>query len=260
MNKSIMRKAIHKFYKLLQFLVLGLERPRQFFSIMGMMAGNRAHLNELLRLHNAGWLRQSGINTVIDVGAYTGSFSFAVRSILPEAQIYAFEPLPDNFALLHHKFRRDGNFKAFNIAVGSQSGKTTFYSNEFAASSSVLPMSREHQVAFPHTSQVTEISVPVKRLDDLKTQMGLRSKVLMKIDVQGYDFEVLKGARELLPQVDYVIVEIGVQLLYEQQASFEDIYAFMQSVGFVYAGDFDQLVSPKDGKVLQIDALFMRPE
>ena len=80
----------------------------------------------------------------------------------------------------------------------------------------------------------------------------------MKIDVQGYDFEVLKGAAGLLPQVDFVIVEIGVQLLYEQQASFEEIYDYMRSLGFVYAGDFDQLVSPKDGKILQIDALFCR--
>lgn len=255
-----MRKLIHKFYKLLQFLVLALERPHQFFSILGMIVGNRAYLNELLRLHNADWLRQSDIHTVIDVGAYIGSFAFAARSILPEAQIYSFDPLPDNFARLAHQFRNDGKFKGFNVALGSRSGETSFYRNEFAASSSVLPMSREHQVAFPHTSQATEITVLVKRLDDLQSEMKLQGKVLMKIDVQGYDFEVLKGARELLPQVDFVIVEIGVQLLYEQQASFEEIYDYMRGLGFAYAGDFDQLVSPKDGKVLQIDALFRRVE
>ncbi|MBN2499191.1 MAG: FkbM family methyltransferase [Anaerolineales bacterium] len=253
-----MRKLIHKLYKLLQFLVLALERPQQFFAILKMMVANRAYLNELLRLHNADWLRQADINTVIDVGAYTGSFAFAARSILPQAQIYSFEPLPDNFARLAQQFDGDGKFKGFNIALGSQRGETSFYRNEFAPSSSVLPMSREHQAAFPHTTEVTKITVPLKRLDDLKPKLDLQSKVLMKIDVQGYDFEVLKGAQELLAQVDYVIVEIGVQLLYEEQATFEEIYDYLCSLGFVYAGDFDQLVSPKDGKVLQIDALFRR--
>jgi hypothetical protein len=90
--------------------------------------------------------------------------------------------------------------------------------------------------------------------------LDLQSRVLLKIDVQGYDFEVLKGAQELLAQVDYVIVEIGVQLLYEQQASFEEIYDYLRGLDFIYAGDFDQLVSPKDGKVLQIDALFRRAD
>ena len=81
---------------------------------------------------------------------------------------------------------------------------------------------------------------------------------LMVLDVQGYEFEVLKGSERLLADVDIVICEISVEVLYQQQATFHDIYTWLTDRGFYYSGDYDRLMSPVDGRVLQVDAIFDR--
>src|SRR2546425_2832845 len=113
-------------------------------------AVRNAHLGELLKLNeHRNWLQAAGIRTVVDVGANAGQFSSAIRCFLPEAQIYAFEPLPDCCAALRRRLAGRGRFEAFCTAVGADNGEVTFWRSEFAKASSVLPMTDLHKEAFP---------------------------------------------------------------------------------------------------------------
>ncbi len=76
--------------------------------------------------------------------------------------------------------------------------------------------------------------------------------------MQGYEAQVLNGAKELLKRVAYVLLEVSFRPLYEGQGAFAEIHAFLQSAGFSYSGNLEQLLSPLDGSVLQADALFVR--
>ena len=98
----------------------------------------------------------------------------------------------------------------------------------------------------------------MKLLDDYANTIRLLSKVLLKIDVQGYEVEVLQGGRRLLKHVDYVLVEVSYAHLYKHQATFEDVYSLLRQSGFSYTGNWGQLSSPVDGAILQGDALFAR--
>ena len=100
----------------------------------------------------------------------------------------------------------------------------------------------------------------MRKLDEYADQMELSSKTLLKIDVQGYEDRVLRGARKVLRKVDYVLVEVSVAPLYEGQAQFDPIYSFLLDSGFSYAGNLEQMLSPLDGSILQLDALFARTE
>ncbi len=82
--------------------------------------------------------------------------------------------------------------------------------------------------------------------------------VLMKVDVQGFELDVLAGAETTLQRVDVLIVETSMVELYERQPLFHEVYEFLRARGFVFAGSFDQILDPSGGAVLQADAIFLR--
>ena len=88
--------------------------------------------------------------------------------------------------------------------------------------------------------------------------MDLKSKVLLKLDVEGYEERALAGSAAVLSHVDYVLLEVSFQKLYEGQAEFERIHTLLVDHGFQYAGNMDQVLSPMDESVTIADALFVR--
>lgn len=207
---------------------------------------------------NVPWFREAGIGTVLDVGAHRGEFSSAIRALLPRARIYAFEPLPDCCAVLSNKMRNGGGFQAFPVAIGKTHGQITLWRSRYAKSSSVLPMAALHKDSFPWSAENTPLSVEQRALDEYLGQLQLDDKVLLKIDVQGYEAQVLRGATELLKCVACVLLEVSFRPLYQGQGTFAEIHVLLQSAGFSYSGNLGQLCSPIDGSILQADALFCR--
>jgi FkbM family methyltransferase len=210
------------------------------------------------RQRRLGWLRKRNIRTIIDVGANTGQFSQFISTLLPDVRIFAFEPLPDCFEQLERSFRGREGFRAFNLAIGNQSGTVMAYRNDYTPSSSLLPMAELHKSSFPHTRNGTPHAVTVERLDTVLAGMAMESPILLKLDVQGFEREVLLGAVQTLRQADVVLTELSVECLYENQPLFGDIYAMLVAEGFQYCGNWEQLHCPEDGRVLQMDGIFCR--
>ena len=247
--------------KAYKYLLESLDHPWFLPSIIWQTIVNHAHLGELLKLNQQRrWLQSAGIGTVIDVGANNGQFSSAICSILPGIQIIAFEPLPDSYKALCKKLKRHARFKAFQVALGEERNKIAFWRNRFAKASSILPMADLHKQAFPWTSSAEPINVEMHRLDDYCSELSLEPKVLLKIDVQGYEDKVLSGATNMLEKIEYVLVETSFKPLYDHQAYFPQIYSFLVAHGFEYAGCFEQMLSPHDGAILQMDGLFLRKQ
>jgi len=239
------------------YLLTALQEPLQVFRLPGLFV-RRVHIGEFLKL-NKMWLKNSGVKTVIDVGAHSGEFSTAIQAVIPDIQLYAFEPLPDCCTELRNKLAsRNGHLKVFQAAVGDEHKSVQFWRSSFSKASSVLRMSDLHQSAFPWSADNRPITVEQVTLDECVDKMKLESKVLLKIDVQGYEDRVLNGAVQLLSQVHYVLVEVSIGTLYEGQAQFQTVYGNLIRQGFCYVGNLEQLVSPVDGLILQVDALFAR--
>ena len=242
-----------------RYLFTPFEYPRSFFRLASLMASNRPLVRELVFLsEHKKWFTSNHFQTVIDVGGYIGAFTFAIREMLPEAQVYTFEPLPDNFAKIKENHGGDPRVKTFNTALGDKRGEVDFWRSDFTPSSSILPMGELHKQTFPHTAGSTKVTVPTARLDDFLTEMTYIGKTLLKIDVQGYEETVLRGAVETLKKVDSVITEVSFMPLYEGQATFDQLNDLLKGYGFVYSGSFETLLSPVDGSILQSDALFVR--
>jgi FkbM family methyltransferase len=204
------------------------------------------------------WLTSLGVRTVFDIGAHAGEFAVMIHKILPDAAIISFEPLAEPFEQLRRNMASVPNFRAFNCALGAETSTQEMYHNEFSPSSSLLAMAPLHKQSFPFTQLVTEEPVKVCRLDDVAMDVTAEVEILIKIDVQGYEDKVLLGGEDLIARARLLIIEVSFKKLYEGQPLFDHIYQHLRRKGFKYMGNFDQLLSPADGSVLQADAIFLR--
>jgi hypothetical protein len=100
--------------------------------------------------------------------------------------------------------------------------------------------------------------VDVETLDAVVATLALKDEVLLKLDVQGYECHVIRGAEATLRRTRAVIVETSFQPIYEQQPLFGAVYEALTALGFHYGGSFDQQKSPTNGAPLQEDSIFLR--
>lgn len=202
------------------------------------------------------WLRNHDFGTVLDVGANTGQFAVASHVVFPRATIHSFEPLPSAVATLKRKTAHIPGHQVYSCAVGDVDGRVVIHESPSSPSSSILNMTGAHIEAFPWTEGAVDVEVEIHRLDTLLPELALDGRVLLKIDVQGFGEQVLRGAPETLKRVDMVIVETSFVSLYEGETTFDEVYEIMSLAGMAFIGFVDQLEHPKTGQVLQADAIF----
>lgn len=199
------------------------------------------------------------IRTVIDVGAHTGEFARMIKTVLPNAALFCFEPLREEFRRLQQQMPDGPGFKAFNYALGERDETVEIHRSSYAQSSSLLPMADLHKEAFPLSAGHTTETVEVKRLDDVLKDFELKPEIAIKIDVQGFEDKVIAGGPETIGKAKAIIIEVSFRELYEGQPLFEKIFELLSRRGFKFMGNLYQLLSPIDGAPLQADALFVRP-
>ena len=197
-------------------------------------------------------LGRDSFATVIDVGANKGQFAVYARSRWPKARLICFEPLPEPRAKLVRVTR--GKAEIHDGALGAAPGEGRMHLATRTDSSSLLALGAR-QKAIYGMEESGALHVPIKRLDACLAT-PLPQPVLLKIDVQGFELEVLKGATGLLPQIDAAYVEVSYVELYEGQALHEEIERFLIDAGFSLDGRFNTHVH--QGEPVQADLLFRR--
>ena len=204
------------------------------------------------------WLRDLKIDTVLDIGANVGQAAINFCSVFNEATVHSFEPIPDCFEQLKKVANTYPNLVIHHFGLGDEMADMTFYQNAYTPSSSLLPMKNDHMKSYPKTAHAKEITIQVKRLDDVANQLELGSRILVKIDVQGFEGKVIAGGKQTIEKARVVIVETSIESMYEGDSSFHDIYTMMLSMGFCYRGSFEQLIDAETNRILQQDAVFVK--
>jgi len=204
------------------------------------------------------WLANCGIQTVLDVGAHMGEFAQRIRTMLPDAKLVCFEPLEEPFTKLTERFRGQPNFRAIRCALGENAGQHEIHHNEYAPSSSLLPMTELHKQSFTFAVKEQTEMIEVRRLSDVVRELDLHDPLLLKLDVQGFEEKVIAGGEDVVARAKIIIIEVSFQTLYEGGPLFDDVYRLLKAYGFTYNGNFEQLSSPRDGRILQADAIFCR--
>ncbi|CAK0781270.1 FkbM family methyltransferase [Gammaproteobacteria bacterium] len=206
----------------------------------------------------AGLIRQGIVpKTIVDVGANTGQFTVASAKLIPGVCIYSFEPQPACIAVLERNLSSLDNVTLHPLALGEAEGEVLFNLNTHSHSSSFLQLADAHRAAFPQAQETKRIPVKVSTLDLVFGENRLERPVLLKLDVQGYETQVLSGAKTTLQQVDYVVLEASFKPMYEGEPLFLDIMRIMEGHGFSFLRPVGWLTDPTTGEVLQMDALFI---
>lgn len=197
------------------------------------------------------------LRTAVDVGANVGQFSLLVRALHPPARIVAFEPLAEAAARYRRVFARDPRVTLHQMAIAPRRGPAAMHVSASADSSSLLPITDRQAELFPGTAEVGVVAVEAGPLGDFVAAADLAPPALLKIDVQGFELEVLRASHPLLEAFEHVYVEASFETLYEGQALAGEVAAFLAGRGFAEAGRFNLSRGP-DGNPIQVDFLFRR--
>jgi FkbM family methyltransferase len=207
----------------------------------------------------AGLVREQQINLVLDVGANAGQFVGELLSSGYKGRIVSFEPLTSAHKQLCHEARLHPEWTIANrTAVGAVNGSIDIHISGNGVSSSILGMLPSHSLAAPESAYVGIETVPISRLDDLYT-LSATDRALLKIDVQGYEKQVIDGAALVLRGVRAVITEMSLVPLYDGQTLALDIWNLLAAQGFEAWSFESGLRDSASGRMFQMDGLFIRP-
>jgi FkbM family methyltransferase len=195
---------------------------------------------------------------IIDGGAHRGATVDAFRAIAPYAQFHCFEPDTTLVADLDARFAGNSNVHVIAAALGEQPGTAVFNINASRPTNSLLPAAKGLQSDLQDLCMTVEqVTVPVISIDAYCAQEDLSRVDIVKLDLQGYDYHALLGAKNILPGARVVLVEVLFAEIYQGCHLFPDILRLMGDYGFtlftlsgIHYGSHDEL--------LWADAIFVR--
>lgn len=178
--------------------------------------------------------------TIFDVGANKGQTIELLLSAAIRPQIFAFEPNPSLAARLREAYGYRG-VTVECCALGAKEGKAVFHLMEEDELSSMLSLSSSPDNPFLNTRQNEDIEVPVMSLDQYVATHSIERIALLKIDTQGFDVEVLRGAMVTLERraVEAVLIEVNFIQMYENQCSFGQIEEFLATYGYGFVNFYE---------------------
>jgi FkbM family methyltransferase len=196
-------------------------------------------------------------NLVIDIGANRGQFALAARRYFPDARIVSFEPLKESAVSYRRLFSSDPKVSLHEIAIGPHDKCMMIHVSHADDSSSLLPIAALQSKLFPGTEEKEQRVITVRRLDTLLCREDIEQPALLKIDVQGFEREVLEGCKALLPYFSHIYIECSFVELYCDQALAHEVISSLSDIGFALSGIYN-LYYDKTGIAIQGDFLFKR--
>jgi FkbM family methyltransferase len=206
-------------------------------------------------------LESSRVNVILDVGANSGQYAADLRAAGFDGRIVSFEPLSGPFYLLENKASSDPLWECRRHALGDSDGAISVnVAGNAGESSSVLPMLKSHQDAFPPANYVGTEEVPIRRLDSVASEI-LRPNdvVFLKVDVQGFEKQVLAGGNSTVNERCVGMqLELSFLPLYEGGMLIREALDIAYSLGFTLTGLSPCFTDMRNGRTLQADGVFFR--
>ncbi len=205
-------------------------------------------------------MEQNGIGLVFDVGASTGQFGIDLRREGYAGQIISFEPLSRSHGRLSRLTSGDPDWQvAPRCAVGASPGTTRINIAGNSDSSSILGMLDRHREGLPGVDYVASEDATVTTLDAYFDESGLRCRdVALKLDTQGFEMEVLKGAERHIQDLKLVYTELSLQPVYDGAPGFLEVYQHLTQRGFTCVSLMPTFVDTVNYEVLQVNGAFLR--
>jgi len=182
------------------------------------------------------FLRDRGVDLVLDIGANRGQFGKLLRAEGYSGAILSFEPVKEMFDALKNTAARDGSkngslWRVFNYGLSDAAGEADINVSENSVFSSLHSLASTAE-GFDRTARVVEKQrIALRRLDEFSGEIDGR-RAFLKIDTQGHERQVLDGAGLLLRQLYGVQLELPITPLYQSTWTISDALKYMEERGF----------------------------
>jgi FkbM family methyltransferase len=198
---------------------------------------------------------------IFDVGAYIGEVTATYKSIFPNATIYCFEPFWDSFQKLK-KLCTDSSIAAYQIAMSDKQGTAVLNINMDLSCNSLFPRPDDGFRYYAKDSQNTrQIEVDTTTLDNFCEKTKISTIDILKIDVEGAETKVLKGASGLLSNqaIKLIYTEVMFIAHYRQGCLFHDVAAFLSNYNYSLFNLYN-LKRASNGQLRWGNAIFINPQ
>jgi len=185
----------------------------------------------------------SPLRTIFDVGGNTGQTALRLASAFPTARIFSFEPVPQTFDKLSQAVKHREGIAAVNSALGEKPGSVFINLTDNSQTATILATS----------SASNSVSIPVETIDRFAKTNGIETIDLLKIDVEGYEMQVLKGAEKLFHEasVRYVFAECVLKVdAVSPHTTFFELDKYLNEHGFCFFNYYAESFRLRDGCAL----------
>jgi len=198
------------------------------------------------------------VRTVLDIGANTGQFAQDLRNAGYSGRIVSFEPLTRAHAILQRNARgHAGWLAAPRMALGETPGNAQINISHNLASSSLLAVNQRSIDAAPESDFSGVDNVEVWRLDDAM-EPSWEKPLMLKLDTQGFEMHVLKGASRTLRDTTLLITELSLTPLYGNGATMMEVFNHLEQQGFRCISIIQGFADHQRNELLQVDGIFVR--
>lgn len=237
-----------------------IKKARKLFSIvkeMNLVLLRALRLGVAAAIEHKQILKKQKYKTIVDIGANRGQFALVARNILPDAKIVSFEPLANPASKYSRVFEGDSKVKLYQAAIAQNEGVAVIHISNRDDSSSLLPITSTQSNLFPGTEESGITKIKTAPLIKYLHRDDIVAPALLKLDVQGYELEALRGSEELLDKFDNVYVECSFIELYQGQAMASEVIDYLYKKEYVLDGVYN-IYYDQNGIAIQADFLFGR--
>lgn len=205
-------------------------------------------------------LEQYSIDIVLDVGANMGQYAGELRRDLGfSGNIISFEPQSQAFEVLKKHAARDPRWEVNNFALGDEDGTADIHIAGNSFSSSFLDMLSSHIDSAPDSSYVGSETTCVKTLDSvIDSCCSFENNIYLKIDTQGFEHKVIKGAEKSLERICMIQLEMSLVPLYDGQVLFDGLHSLLTEKGYRLVSLEHGFADKESGHLLQVDGIYRR--
>lgn len=198
-------------------------------------------------------------DVVFDIGAFRGSVAGKYSDLFPKAIIYCFEPSESSYRRLKELYGCHQRIKTFQTAVGDRTGRTVFYLNSDASCNSLLQqLPKEKRYSSGDSEVLNAVEVDVITLDDFCKKESISRINVLKMDAEGAELSILKGASELLKRelIDLIYTEVMFIPHYKKGTQFFEQSSFLYGHGYTLFDLYD-IKRAGNGQIRWGNAIFI---
>jgi len=204
------------------------------------------------------FIRSRNIDVVVDIGANTGQYAERLRRDGYAGWIISAEPVRTTYDVLAANASTDPRWKVLNLACAEKDGAAQINVSEASVFSSFQPQLPRTVALYPASRLLRQETVRVVRLDEVFPDFP-KGRAFLKIDTQGYEEQVLRGAAGCMSEFLGVQMELPIIHLYEGTWRFHEAIAFMNELGFEISTIIPVNFDPADPmSLLEVDCVFRR--